>query len=507
MTTVIAPTTQDPFGGKLRGYEIWGRIGEGGMSEVWLAKHRGLCVPVIIKSIRHAVLESIGADRAGERLLMEARLMARVTNPRVVRAIDAGVSDAGVPFLVQEYVDGVDLAELDGRRRAILGVGLPLWFVCYAMQEICEALHAAHQAGVLHRDVKPSNVFGAPETGIRLGDFGIAVAQTEEGQKETSGTIKFMAPEQFRGELLDRTTDVYGAGATACDLRYGHAPFRFMDQVLDAASGPELPTPKSAEEAFFQHMLREMLSKDRAARPQTAAEAGRHFGSLARALTPSIAAGQMLGRSSLRIGQTMISTHVGDVASAEADAIVCSANYQMTMRAGVGESIRLRGGDSIETEAVAHGEQPLGSCVRTGAGTLAAKHVIHAVSAWNEVSCVGRAMARALIMCDEFGCKTVAMPALGTGAGRVSMEMSTNAMMTALRWHSMLGGSRVSELRVYLGDERKRKIFQEVAEEAIRGTGAGARFKPDLGLEATGEVRAEASTYLDPSNPDLTRSQ
>src|SRR5215813_5380232 len=161
-----------PLGTSIRDYEIWGRLGEGGMSEVWLAKHATLKIPVIIKTLRQAV----GDDDAGvARVLQEARLMARVTSSRVVRAIDAGVHE-GTPYLVQEYVDGIDLAELDRRRRSALGVGLPLWFVSHVMREICVALHTAHQAGVIHRDVKPSNIFGSADAGIRLGDFGIAVA-------------------------------------------------------------------------------------------------------------------------------------------------------------------------------------------------------------------------------------------------------------------------------------------------------------------------------------------
>src|SRR4051812_12203286 len=150
-------------GSRIRDYDVWGRVGEGGMSEVWLAKHTVLNVPVIIKTLRAAISASDASGAA--RVLNEARLMARVTSARVVRAIDAGLHE-GTPYLVQEYVDGIDLAELDRRRRGALGVGLPLWFVSFVMREICQALHTAHQAGVIHRDVKPSNVFGAPDTGI-----------------------------------------------------------------------------------------------------------------------------------------------------------------------------------------------------------------------------------------------------------------------------------------------------------------------------------------------------
>ncbi len=230
-------------GARIHDYEVWGRIGEGGMSEVWLAKHRVLCVPVIIKTLRKAVVDAVG-EGCAQRMFDEARLMARVTSSRVVRAVDAGVID-GTPYLVQEYVDGIDMAELDRERRAALGVGLPLWVVCYVMAETCRALHAAHQAGVIHRDVKPSNLFAATETGIRLGDFGIAVARTGDTSREAGGTLKFMAPEQLRGEHADRATDAYGAGVTAFDLRY-YARAPFGDFHADARRAPAARLPRTA---------------------------------------------------------------------------------------------------------------------------------------------------------------------------------------------------------------------------------------------------------------------
>src|SRR5690348_15725010 len=96
------------------GYEVWGLLGEGGMSEVWLAKHQVLAAPVIIKTLRRALRANDTQGAAG-RILQEARLMARVSSPRIVRALDAGQLEADpetnaspAPFLVQEYVDGLD---------------------------------------------------------------------------------------------------------------------------------------------------------------------------------------------------------------------------------------------------------------------------------------------------------------------------------------------------------------------------------------------------------------
>src|SRR5262245_1314963 len=131
---VSEPVPSAALGPRIRDYEIWGKLGEGGMSQVWLAKHSVLCIPVVIKTVKR----DLQVDWSGAaRVLQEAKLMARIPSPRVVRAIDAGVHDDR-PYLVQEYVDGIDLAELDRRRRIALGVGLPLWFVCEVMHAACE---------------------------------------------------------------------------------------------------------------------------------------------------------------------------------------------------------------------------------------------------------------------------------------------------------------------------------------------------------------------------------
>src|SRR5690606_6167989 len=112
-------------------------------------------------------------------------------------------------------------------------------------------------------------------------------------------------------------------------------------------------------------------------------------------------------------------------------------------------------------------QQALGSCIRTRPGRLATKNVFHAVSAWNEVSCVGRAFARALILAEEHGCASLAAPALGTGAARVSVEACANAMMTTLRFYMMLGGTRIRQITVWLDAESKRRIYQDIAEEIL----------------------------------------
>ncbi|MBN9163934.1 MAG: hypothetical protein BGO98_15915 [Myxococcales bacterium 68-20] len=490
------------------GYDVWGLLGEGGMSEVWLAKHEVLATPVVIKTLRRT-LRASDTQGAAARILQEARLMARVSSPRIVRALgagqipgDDGEGAAPTPFLVQEYVDGLDFAELDRRRRAALGVGLPLWLVCHVMREICKGLRAAHQAGVIHRDLKPSNVFGEAQSGIRLGDFGIAVARSDGAPTETAGTLPFMAPEQLRHGELGRFTDVWGAGATACDLRYGSNPFKSVGEILDPNTAPRMPPPTSPAEAYFQDVVRRMLAKDVRDRPADVLAPLSHFATLTKALEPPEPAVNRVGSCTLHFGQLEVTFATGDIARASADAIVSSANFELRMRSGVGEALRLRGGDEIERDAMAGGEQPLGTCIRTDPGALETKHVFHAVSAWNEVSCVGRAFARALILAEERGCTSIAAPALGTGAARVGVEMCANAMMTTLRWHAMLGGTRIRKVTVWLDSEAKRRIYQDIAEEVLGLRDVRHFGQTDVGLpDDEAMISPEGATFLDPHTP------
>lgn len=460
------------LGPRVRDYEVWGRLGEGGMSEVWLAKHSVLCAPVVMKTLRHTAL-GLDAAACAKRVFEEARLLGRVLSPHVVRAVDAGIHDDAdrTAYLVEEYVDGIDLAELDRRRRRALGVGLPLWFVCHVMHELLCGLRAAHQVGVLHRDMKPSNGFAAPGSGgIRLGDFGLAVARTDAPRGDASGTLRFMAPEQLRGEAAGRFTDVYGAGATAYDLRYGHPPFIDTRSILDLDAKPAFPPAHSPAEAYFQNVLARMLAKRVEDRPHDTGEPTRHFLALVNALRPMRARVPFVpvSRESFLLGEVAVTLKAGDIADAEADAIVSSANDELRMRSGTGEALRLRGGDAIEEEAMRGGRQPLGTCIATAAGALSAHHVFHAVSAWNEASCIGRAMCRLLLLGDELGHRSLAVPALGTGAAHVNLETCARAMSSALVWHLALGGSRLRRVEIVLQGEAKLRVFREVLEDVLR---------------------------------------
>jgi eukaryotic-like serine/threonine-protein kinase len=442
-------------------FEVWGPISQGGMSRVWLARHRELSTPVVLKTL----LDSADLEGSFARLRNEARLMARIPSARVVRAVDVGLH-LGCPYLAQEYVDGLDLAELDRRRRAALHRGLPLWLVCEVVSTIAAGLQSAHQTGVLHRDVKPSNLFGSPQTGIRLGDFGIAMARGLKGEV-MSGTLRFVAPEALRGERSTRRCDVYSLGATAYDLYYGVPPFTEMNDILHGAP-LRLPPARSAEEAYFQHVITRMLARDPMQRFPSMRAPMRLLGPLGRSLRPPLH-GIAIGPGEFQLGGLRVSCRLGDIADAEVDGIVNSANDEMQMHSGVGGALREKGGQEIEDEAMQGGRRALGDCFATKAGALKCRNVLHAVSAWKEASCIARTCQRAFLLAEELGLRTLAVPALGTGAAQVPPESSAYAAASALHWHVLMGGSRLRDVQFVLYDQRTLDVFIEELSGVILG--------------------------------------
>lgn len=502
-------------GKRAKSYEIWGRLSQGGMSEVWLAKHAELALPVVLKTMLPNGVDPFQVR--WDRLLAEARIMARLASPRVVRVMDVGVFTdderpeiESVPFLVEEYVDGIDLAELDARRRKVLGRALPLAAVAELLADACEGLHAAHQAGVIHRDVKPGNLFATAHGEVKVGDFGVSVDRQFSGQVAPAGTLVFMSPEQMLGEPLDRRSDVYSLGATAFALRYGRPPFETLADAIRPEAEPRFPPASTPEEAYFQHVVARMLARrpdGRYAGLRDVQRRLRHVSTAAR--QPLVCT--RLGPNRFLLGTTRVTFEHGDIADAECDAIVNSAYADMTMRGGVGRALVAKGGESIEAEAIAGGERALGECVATGAGTLHCREVLHAVGAWSEVSCVSRATYRALLLAEERGHTRVVLPAIGTGLGRVSIESCADAMISTLRWHLVLGGSRLVEVRCVLRDADDLARFAEVAQGVLAGQEdphAEEHAAPPTQAEATSDPTVFAVATPAPStNPARPRTE
>jgi serine/threonine-protein kinase len=206
-------------------YRLAAPLGEGGMGAVWTAQNLALDALVAIKLIRN----DVDVPGAAERLLTEARAAARLRHPGIVRVFDFGATQHGDPFIVMELLTGESLGnvlEREGRLPALTAVQLLL--------PICEALHVAHQQGIVHRDIKPENFFLAEGDGRlqpKVLDFGIAkVEQVSRGKVTQAGTIlgspDYMSPEQARGdEGVDFRADIWAFCVVLYECVTGSVPF------------------------------------------------------------------------------------------------------------------------------------------------------------------------------------------------------------------------------------------------------------------------------------------
>ena len=211
-------------------YKLTRRIGAGGMGEVYLAEHQLLKRPCVVKLIRP---DKTGNPRVLARFQREVRATAKLSHWNTVEIYDYGCTAEGTFYYVMEYLPGMSLGELVGRFGP-----LPPERVIYLLRQACDALGEAHAAGLIHRDIKPGNIFVAERGGVydvaKLLDFGLVKPlwdeEDEPGHLTAEGTITgsplFMSPEQALGEAKpDGRSDIYSLGAVGYYLLTGHPPF------------------------------------------------------------------------------------------------------------------------------------------------------------------------------------------------------------------------------------------------------------------------------------------
>ena len=247
-------------------------LGRGGAKEVWLAHDLTLDRPVAISRARSG---AAGAE-ARERMRREARLMARLgDHPNIVTVYDA-VEDGDVLHIVARYMAGGSLAE---RLAAVPGGRLDVDEVLRAGRSLADALAHAHEHGVVHRDVKPDNVWLAADGSAGLGDFGIAMAADDPVSSAASatGTPYYQAPEQGAGQAPIPQSDLYALGATLWELLCGRPPFtgvdafallsqhRYAEPDPPSRHAPEVPPELDA-------LVLALLAKRAADRPEHAGE-------------------------------------------------------------------------------------------------------------------------------------------------------------------------------------------------------------------------------------------
>lgn len=241
-------------------YTLEREIGRGGMGAVWLGRDEMLGRPVALKRLGAVPGQDPDDRERAERAEREARLAARLSHPHVVAVYDL-VEQDDQQYLVMEHVDGTNLS---GYLRAEGPLSPDR--AAQLLGQVAEALAAAHEAGIVHRDVKPSNMLVTSDGQVKLSDFGIARAEADPSLTQTglvTGSPAYLAPEVASGATATARSDVWSLGASLYHALAGHPPYEVSDNVLGALYRivHEEP-PRVDEPGWLGPLLRATMCRD-----------------------------------------------------------------------------------------------------------------------------------------------------------------------------------------------------------------------------------------------------
>ncbi|HEY7575736.1 MAG TPA: protein kinase [Thermoanaerobaculia bacterium] len=244
-----------------RRYRVRRMLGKGGMGAVYLVEDRQLERDVALKLIRSDIAEN---ESVLERFKREIQLSSKVTHKNVLRVYDLGESE-GVQYLTMQFVEGEDLASLLKREKR-----LPLPRILSIFRQVCEGLQAAHEQGVIHRDLKPQNIMLAPADRVYLTDFGLAKTLEQSGMTQTGaliGTPHYMSPEQVKGEPAGPRSDIYSLGIILYEMVTGAVPYSgtsVYEVMIQRVQKPPRPARESNPEipGYLEKILERCLAMD-----------------------------------------------------------------------------------------------------------------------------------------------------------------------------------------------------------------------------------------------------
>jgi serine/threonine protein kinase len=451
------------------------------MGRVYRGRHRSLEKDVAIK------VTLPGAPVA--RFLREARLLARIKSPHVVQVYDFEILPNDCPMLVMEWVEGTDLA------RVIKDQGMPLAEaqVLPWMEQICKGMLAATEEGIIHRDVKPSNILIDEQGRALIVDFGLARELAVFGDLSRSGEVMgtpyYMAPEQAEDPRgVDFRADIYSFGAAFYHALTGEPPFRgdtwftilykhkTEPVISPRARNPHLSAPtsqllerclaKSPQERFqsFAEILRHLQLSQTTQFPWDAyddTELAVHLkryqprwntylaGRLDRSETDTY---EFPGGRVLRISR-------GNIADLEVEAIVSSDNDHFTIPTGTGGVLRLAAGEEVYEEVAKFAPVRPGRVAVTSAGALSARFIFHAVILGRDrdggavlptPDLIAEVLASCFYHADSLNVRSIAFPLLGTGPAGFSRAMCLDTMLRFLTRMLLRGLTPVQEVRMVL---------------------------------------------------------
>jgi serine/threonine protein kinase len=261
-------------GRRLGAYRVEGLLASGGMGEVYRARDERLGRDVAIKVVAKGLASE---DKELARFEREARTMASLSHPNILNIFDFGQQD-GITYAVMELLEGQNLRDRMAKR------ALP-WRTAAAIAiAAARGLAAAHAKGIIHRDMKPENIFLLADGGVKVLDFGLAHWEPQPGEgklpdrkdEETLvGTAVYMSPEQICGQPLDARTDIFGLGVVLYEMLTGSRPFarvtvgETMSAILHAEPEP-LASYGVTVPSALERIVRRCLAKERDERVQAA---------------------------------------------------------------------------------------------------------------------------------------------------------------------------------------------------------------------------------------------
>lgn len=289
-------------------YKLVRRIAMGGMGEVWVARDEKLAREIAVKVLRE---EYTGNEDFLRRLRTEARNSSTLVHPNIAQMFDYG-EENGAGYLVMELVLGEPLADLLEREPVLQPARLlPI------LAQTARGLHAAHLAGVVHRDVKPGNILLEHSGTVKITDFGVSVAQNQVPMTATGmvmGTAQYLSPEQAVGQSATGASDIYALGVVAYEATAGRRPFTGRTPVDIAIAHVNAPMPllPTSVHPGLAETITQMLEKDPAQRIASADQLARHLDILAAEIAEDPFGSSRYARRSRRDGQAPSTTRSGN---------------------------------------------------------------------------------------------------------------------------------------------------------------------------------------------------